>query len=184
MSSRGYTIIICGLLLKGIKFWRQNWSQLSSCLVLYVLYQEIIRLSSDYPRYVLSMFSDYTRYVLSMFSDILGILSVYSQYVRSILSDYTRYILSKFAVYSQIILGIISVCSQYILRLSSVIRRILSVCSQLVFTVSNKDIIVFSVYYQYVSSWCSQLLSCVIHFKLYCIKWILYRLRMFSSWLE
>ena len=137
MSSCGYTIIICNLILKGIKILK---TELVPIVVLFSLICAIIGKLSDYPRYVLNILSDYTRYILSILSD-------YTRYILSILSDYPLYILSIFSAgvhsfkqetssYSRCILIIFTVGVHSFKQETSSYSRCIHIHSQLVFTVT------------------------------------------------
>jgi hypothetical protein len=133
MSSRLYTIIICGLTLEGIEILKTEPVLIVVRFSLRILsdYQDIIRLFSGYSQDILRILSDYSQDILRILSDysqdiirlfsgyyqiILRILSDYSQDILRIFSDYSQDIIRLFSGYYQIIIRLFSGYSQYILR--------------------------------------------------------------------
>jgi hypothetical protein len=82
MSSRLYTIIICGLTLEGIEILKTEPVLIVVRFSLRILsdYQDIIRLFSGYYQIILRILSDYSQDIIRLFSGyyqiILSISSV------------------------------------------------------------------------------------------------------------
>jgi hypothetical protein len=95
MSSRLYTIIICGLILKGIEILK---TEPVLIVVRFSLVCAILRILSDSYQIVIRLLSDCYQIVIRLLSDcyqiVIRLLSDYYQDVIRIFSDYYQDILS------------------------------------------------------------------------------------------